>query len=84
MERSTNELVFRNSLFPFYSQSLSSFNTGLDLVYVVSCARNDVRTFGGTGKLPGFFNDPAGIAVDRRGYMIVADSRNHRLQVNRN
>ena len=54
---------------------------GCDAVYVMDLERNAVRSFGTHGKGPAQFWDPAGIAVDKKGYMVVADSRNHRLQV---
>ncbi len=47
----------------------------------MNMAKNLVKTFGGSGREAGCFSDPAGIAVDDRGFMIIADSRNHRLQV---
>lgn len=45
------------------------------------CAKRPVKVFGNSGKGTGAFIDPAGIVVDRAGYMIIADARNHRLQV---
>ena len=39
------------------------------------------RFFGSSGRGIGEFIDPAGIALDSQGNMIVADARNHRLQV---
>ncbi len=62
----------------------------MNLVYIVNMKRDDkgggggnigVRTFGGSGRNRGTFHDPAGIAVDNKGYMIIADSRNHKLKV---
>ena len=41
----------------------------------------DLKVFGGSGTGPGQFWDPAGLAVDDLGNFIVADSRNHRLQL---
>ena len=40
-----------------------------------------LKVFGGCGTGPGQFWDPAGLAVDDLGNFIVADSRNHRLQL---
>ena len=40
-----------------------------------------LKVFGGSGTGPGQFWDPAGLAVDDLGNFIVADSRNHRLQL---
>ena len=37
------------------------------------------KSFGSSGSNPGQFSDPAGLVVDIKGNMIIADSRNHRL-----
>jgi len=52
---------------------------GMDRVYVLDPATRGVTMFGGAGSGPGRFADPAGLAVDSQGNMLVADSRNHRL-----
>ena len=39
------------------------------------------RILGSSGRGIGEFLDPAGIALDSQGNMIVADARNHRLQL---
>ena len=54
---------------------------GLDCVYVLSLKETVVRSFGSTGKKNGQFSDPAGLVSDQFGNTIIADSRNHRLQV---
>jgi predicted membrane-bound mannosyltransferase/sugar lactone lactonase YvrE len=36
---------------------------------------------GGTGSTPGFFSGPRGMTVDSQGWIYVADSNNHRIQV---
>ena len=36
---------------------------------------------GGTGSTPGFFSGPRGIALDSKGWIYIADSNNHRVQV---
>jgi len=51
---------------------------GLNLVYVFNLEESDVMIFGGNEK-SGQFSDPAGLVVDGDGWMIVADSKNHRL-----
>ncbi len=62
-------------------QSLTRlYFAGLDVVYVIDMIMLEVDTFGGTGTKNGLFLDPAGIVVDDQGYMIVADSRNHKLK----
>lgn len=59
----------------FQKKKLYVVDLGLDLVYVVTMKTSSVRVFGGPGKENGKFSDPAGIAVDHKGNMIVADSR---------
>lgn len=54
---------------------------GLDCVYVLNVKSMNTRAFGNSGKNSGEFLDPAGICVDSVGNIIVADSRNHRLEV---
>jgi len=53
----------------------------LNQVYVVDMKNDRSRTFGGPGRAEGRFNDAAGVAVDDRGWTVVADAGNHRLQV---
>ena len=38
-------------------------------------------TFGSYGTGPGQFNEPSGVTVDQCGNVLVADSRNNRVQV---
>ena len=59
----------------YQRKKLYVVDLGLDKVYVVTMKTSTVRVFGGTGKDPGRFSDPAGIVVDHKGNMIVADSR---------
>jgi len=58
---------------------------GLDCIYILNLESEGGRckntTYGGTGTGPGCFSDPAGLAVDSLGNMLVADSRNHRVCV---
>jgi hypothetical protein len=42
---------------------------------------NTISSYGSYGSGPGQFNDPQGLAVDPRGRVIVADTKNDRLQV---
>ena len=56
-------------------------NQGLDMVYMLNAKDNTAEVFGRTGVKNGEFRDPAGLVVDQLGNIIVADSRNHRLQV---
>ena len=53
---------------------------GLDQVYVLDCPSGRlVCKFGRSGTGLGCFQDPAGLGVDDRGNMVVADSKNHRV-----
>ena len=54
---------------------------GRDLIIILESEGQGVKVFGGSGTGPGQFWDPAGLAVDDLGNFIVADSRNHRLQL---
>lgn len=54
---------------------------GLDIVYILSMGKTRAKCFGQSGKLPGQWLDPAGLAVDSVGNMIVADACNNRLQI---
>lgn len=54
---------------------------GLDQIYVLDSLKTWVRKFGATGKFFGQFADPAGLVTDRKGVTLVADSRNHRVQI---
>ena len=54
---------------------------GLDLIYCVDLDNFDVKVFGGSGRHAGQFADAAGIAIDKSGNLVIADARNHRLQV---
>ena len=64
-----------------FKEMFVCFHLGLDFVYIMNVEKNTVRVFGGSGKDGGLFSDPAGITVDNKGNMIVADSRNHKLKV---
>jgi len=59
--------------------SLVITDLGMDRVYILDLVTKGVNMFGHTGSGPGCFRDPAGLAVDSVGNMLVADSRNHRL-----
>ena len=52
---------------------------GLDRIYILDPVTKGVTVFGEPGSGPGCFSDPAGLAVDSVGNMLVADSRNHRV-----
>merc|ERR1719206_1561191 len=59
--------------------SLVITDLGMDRVYILDLVTKGVSMFGHSGSGPGCFKDPAGLAVDSMGNMLIADSRNHRL-----
>ncbi|KAG7170830.1 E3 ubiquitin-protein ligase TRIM71-like 3, partial [Homarus americanus] len=55
---------------------------GIDRIFQVDYKMGYcIKSFGTPGKASGQFNDPAGITSDNLGYIYIADSRNHRIQV---
>jgi hypothetical protein len=54
---------------------------GLDTIYVLSIGTSTAKVFGQSGKLLGQLQDPAGIAIDSVGNMIIADACNNRIQI---
>jgi len=52
---------------------------GLDCIYIFNGATDNMKVFGTSGSEAGQLADPAGLAVDCDGNMIVADSKNHRI-----
>ena len=72
----------RRSLCRFLTYKKGKFyitDLGSDKIYVVDEKTGDARAFGESGRGGGQFSDPAGLAVDHQGNMMVADSKNHRL-----
>jgi len=51
---------------------------GLNKVYILNNETGKVVRFGKTGKRDGSFKDVAGISVDKKGDMIIADAGNNR------
>ncbi len=49
-------------------------------VSIISQCGNKIRSFGTRGSDVGQFTLPCGVAVDGKGNILVADSRNHRIQ----
>lgn len=60
---------------------LSLFNTGCSKVYVTDMEGKYLRSFGSYGSGPRQFKEPSGISVDNFGNILVADSKNNRVQV---
>ena len=52
------------------------------MVYVSDFDGNPIHTFGSYGRKLGEFNEPSGITSDADGNLLIADSRNNRIQVN--
>ena len=49
-------------------------------ISIFSPTGEKLRSFGSKGSGPGQFNEPNGVTVDDDGNILVADSRNHRIQ----
>jgi len=56
-------------------------DAGFDNVQIFDEAGRLLLYFGGSGQAPGLFWMPAGIFVDRRDRIYVADSYNRRIQI---
>ena len=68
----------------YYGGKFYITDLGRDLIIILESKGHDdnrVKVFGGSGTGPGKFWDPAGLVVDDVGQCLVADSRNHRLQL---
>ena len=65
----------------YHDKTIYIVDLGLDCIYRVKVDGLQVFTVGETGTGVEQFKDPAGIVVDHFGNFIVADSRNHRLQI---
>jgi len=60
---------------------LCGYFSGKSVVHVCDIHGNAVGTFGRFGKHIGEFNEPSGITKDSSGMLLIADSRNNRIQV---
>ena len=65
----------------FSRDTLYISDMGLHKVYIVNMKDKKARVLGEYGAHPGFLNEPAGISCDGNGNIIVADSKNNRIQV---
>lgn len=63
----------------YYAGNIYITDLGLNYIYILDPVTLSMKSFGSTGSSPGQFSDPAGLVVDMKGNMIIADSRNHRL-----
>ncbi|OWF38264.1 E3 ubiquitin-protein ligase TRIM71-like isoform X2 [Mizuhopecten yessoensis] len=64
-----------------HNDTLYVSDLGCNCVYITDLYGTLLRTIGHSGHRLGLFSQAAGIAVDRDGYIIVADSRNERVQI---
>lgn len=64
-----------------HNDTLYVSDLGLNCVYITDLFGNLLHTIGHSGHRLGLFSQAAGIALDKDGHMIVADSRNERIQV---
>jgi DNA-binding beta-propeller fold protein YncE len=53
---------------------------GNSRVQIFDSGGGSLEILGGAGAAPGQFNNPWGLALDSKGNLYVADSRNHRVQ----
>ena len=66
----------------FLSYNFGKFyvtDLGRNKIYIVDEKTHEVRVLGGTCQGPDTFNQPAGVAADAFGNLLVADSKNHRM-----
>jgi len=63
----------------YYEGNIYITDLGLNYIYILDPITLRMKSFGSSGSDPGQFSDPAGLVVDLKGNMIIADSRNHRL-----
>ena len=57
------------------------FVGGNHCVSIFSTDGEFIKSFGGQGKDPAQFNDPYGLAVDKKGALYVSDTSNSRIQI---
>jgi len=65
----------------YRNKKLYVVDHGLDCVFILNKDGTESELFGSRGHEGGEFRDPTGLVVDDDGTMMVADSRNHRLQL---
>ncbi|XP_068226758.1 uncharacterized protein [Palaemon carinicauda] len=79
----SKRLLSKPRFISYYNkEKLLIVDLGLNCIYVVDTVSGKILyVFGEEGKQPGQFLDPSGIACDIDGYILVGDSRNHRVQI---
>ena len=65
----------------YRNKKLYVVDHGLDCIFILNEDGTEAELIGSRGIKGGEFRDPAGLVVDDSGTMMVADSRNHRLQL---
>ena len=55
--------------------------TGVSEVFVTDLYGKQLWRFGQFGSMPGQFREPSGVAADSCGNLVIADSKNDRIQV---
>ena len=65
----------------YRNKKLYVVDHGLDCIFILNEDGTESELFGNRGTKEGEFRDPTGLVVDDCGTMMVADSRNHRLQL---
>jgi DNA-binding beta-propeller fold protein YncE len=63
-----------------YVSDAHPFSSGGDRIQKFSASGELLATWGGTGKGPGQFRNPTGLAVDSKGNIYVVDSDNNRVE----
>ncbi|KAL7647094.1 UNVERIFIED_CONTAM: hypothetical protein RMT77_002352 [Armadillidium vulgare] len=65
-----------------HPSTLLVVDLGLDKVFIINVRTGIVvKSFGSSGNGIGQFRDPSGIACEADGFILVGDSRNHRIQI---
>ena len=65
----------------YRNKKLYVVDHGLDCIFILNEDGTESELVGNRGTKEGEFRDPTGLVVDDCGTMMVADSRNHRLQL---
>ncbi|XP_070540925.1 uncharacterized protein [Ptychodera flava] len=63
-----------------YEDRVIVSDLGNNAVYITTLEGKLLRKFGQKGMGPGQFNEPSGVTVDSKGNILVADSKNDRIQ----
>ena len=64
-----------------FSKLLKFGSSGQSRIYTTDFHGNMTHSFGRVGRNGGEFNEPSGITCDSSGMLLIADSRNDRIEV---